>query len=691
VTTNYLLKDLNLILKSHLPDPVERRTLIRNLASQFKEKSYIKISLSENSHLILTKDERKLKNLRRYNDSPLPLLSNVEGFSNSIGAWNEELTAFGLHSRYKLNETPNMNSIGSKIYIAYTNNLNSKGNQYLRRQYKRLKTYRHYSQIDQYWNLAWTLMRKSFSFRLACLNSWSPTWYKEYSSSDLKTIFSQLVSILNLDSTQTIIRNVWIESPKNKWRQLGIPPKGWRLFFHMLNMFLSYIYEPQLPSSQYEGFIYNRGCTSWWKHLFSEGYLDKYSSLVEVDLSSGFPNLSLHTLREALSSDKLLPEYMINLLLTYLKSPLQESTWFPHIESYIENLYNKTWRTGHRSVHMGLGISPILFVISLHYLLQKEKIHNADLTTRWYADDGSFFFNIRGLWSLIRSKGKNSWWIVQELLKGHNLILSLLNDLPSFRKGGIKLCPKKSKLVRICNIWKTSFVCLGLRLYTNLNLYQQLTYLFLGRLVPLELMGYTRGKSPNPITGKPGTIGSRKRLNIWDSSHERELNLHSLITQYNSYFDFLLSYLYNPITRSQEHRSHPPKPKSVLWTLNRNFKRKAPTNLKKILNPYNTGSKLNEILLHLNVSSALPESWHLITPNWERELSFSWKLKPLQFDRIRNPLESSTSRIDDLFLKYSEIPKEYSQNPKHYEEYLRIQSTPPTPRKPKLRPKIIIH
>jgi hypothetical protein len=188
-------------------------------------------------------------------------------------------------------------------------------------------------------------------------------------TSDLHTLFKGLNKIINLLSLQTSIKNIWIESPKDKWRQLGRPPHSWRLYFHTLNQFLSYIYEPHLPSSVYDGFIFNRGCKSWWKDLLWNNYLSKYSNIIEIDFSSGFSNLGLYTLKKALTSDNLLPSNLINLILTHLKSPLVESQFFPTFETYVENLKNIPWRKGNRSVHMGIGISPILFVITVNWVL----------------------------------------------------------------------------------------------------------------------------------------------------------------------------------------------------------------------------------------------------------------------------------------------------------------------------------
>jgi len=82
---NNLIKDLNALLKNEIPQKEERLLLIEKLVSQFGRTSSLKYQINEESYLILTKDERITKRLKRYPESPFPLLSTVELFSNSIG------------------------------------------------------------------------------------------------------------------------------------------------------------------------------------------------------------------------------------------------------------------------------------------------------------------------------------------------------------------------------------------------------------------------------------------------------------------------------------------------------------------------------------------------------------------------------------------------------------------------------
>jgi len=603
--------------------------------------------------------------LRKYPQSPFPLLTNLERFSNTVGGWNTELQEFGIQSRLKEGDEhllpghePN---VGIMVHLAYYGTLSSSGNRYLRHQYSRLESYRLAGRITSYWDLSWTLMRESWLFRTASLCSWKRRWYKELLPRELRSIWKGLNKILNLETLETTISNVWIESPRNKWRQLGIPPKCWRLYFHMLNMFVSYIFEPKLNYLEYDGFIYNRGCKSWWENLLWGDYLQRFNNLVEVDISSGFPNLTRESVQSALQQSGLIPQTIINLILTHLNSPLKESVWFPNVESLIENTMNKHWRISNRSVHMGIGISPILFVITLAWTLTESKIKNPNLVYKFYADDGSFHFNLKGLWTLMRTHDKDIFWALGELLSGENLLVSILNDLPLFQYAGIKFCRKKSSLVKLCGIWIKPFISLGLKLSTPWTMLWQLILHLQDESdqIKLELSGWTRGRGANPISGKPGTEPSRIPLSFWNKTRTKELNLELLILNYRNYFGMILSRLYGPSTTSKP-QSPPLKTKplkgSLLGQLLSVPRHKRVVDLK--LDLFNSGSKITEQFLQMNMNKTISLEWKVYDGNLPRKLWVPWNTHKLDWSTINklDPLKQKEVSSDlNYFRKYSEL------------------------------------
>jgi hypothetical protein len=101
-----LLHNIDRILASYILDKEERLQFIKNIIAQFKTRESLKIPLENGSYLLMSKTSRTLKNLRRFPNSPFPLLSNLESFSNTIGSINEELLSYGLQTRERLEDHP---------------------------------------------------------------------------------------------------------------------------------------------------------------------------------------------------------------------------------------------------------------------------------------------------------------------------------------------------------------------------------------------------------------------------------------------------------------------------------------------------------------------------------------------------------------------------------------------------------
>ena len=648
------------MLASYFVEEEARMLFITKLLARFERQVSLEINLTPCLKLILSRDSRDKNKHKRYYDSPFPFLVNMDCYSNTIGEYNSELLSFGLQTREKLDDHSNNSSlVGSHVQLILIENLCGKGNTYLRKQYKRLRHYRE-TDLPSYWNLSWTLMCKSWSFKLASLYSWKSNWYKTLTPYTIKKLFRTLNRLLSLSEQQTVIRNVWIESPKGKWRQLGVPSKGWRYYLHMLNMFISYVYEPDLPKEHYDGFIFNRGTKSWWEHLLWSDLLTRYPHLLELDISSGFPNIQLSIVRKALLNDSKIPESLVNLLLTYLKSPLQESKIFPTFETYVENTYNQPWRKSDRSLHMGLGLSPILFVITLNWVLNQIKLKSPNLTYKFYADDGTILMNWKGLFELIQLT-PNFFF---SLLKLENPFLLSLNELPLLKESGIQFCKKKSQFVRINWIWLKPFRSLGLELSTPFTKLEQIMRRLLQQPISEDLSANTRGRGANPITRRASSPGSRKVLKLRNLLNDQILNLSTLKKDYKPYFGLLQAFLYSPFWGKTSMRSTPlGYSQSLLGILKQRLKQKKNRKLELKLNLYNSCSKLTELLLELNTSSYPPPiEWKILYPNI-RTLKFPWKkdFPNVLAMEIANPIKVSESNLntknfkETYFRKFSEL------------------------------------
>lgn len=124
--------------------------MIKELVTQFELEGSLRYPLDSQTSLIILKDERRLNNLKRYEASPYPLVSNVEYFSNSVGGWNEELLSYGIKTRSKPHDLDQPSDLGSRIHLVKLDTINSRGNRYLKRQYRRLEYYRSHNLNNEY-------------------------------------------------------------------------------------------------------------------------------------------------------------------------------------------------------------------------------------------------------------------------------------------------------------------------------------------------------------------------------------------------------------------------------------------------------------------------------------------------------------------------------------------------------------
>jgi len=324
---------------------------------------------------------------------------------------------------------------------------------------------------------------------------------------------------------------------------------------------------------------------------------------------------------------------------------------------------------------MGLGISPMLFVITMKWALKRIPLLNLSghLSYKWYADDGSFYFNLGWLWTFYKTSGYGITQIIKQIMQGVNPILHYLNNLPELKETGLKFCLKKSSLVRISGIWLKNYKSLGLSLYTNESYLIQLVKQILKLPSIMELKGSTRGRGANPITKRKGTEPSHRKLNYGRSDSQSRLNLSRLLESYRPYFGLLMSRLYSNPSLSAGPKTFQYKNNSLLGQIN-------PKKVNKILNPedrldlYNSSSKLNQLLmnllhqesnLYLKGNSKLKSKLKEII--WINDYSDILKVE------VTNVLKTKQTQKLNHFTKYSELiipPEELKQLELEYKKTL---------------------
>jgi hypothetical protein len=149
VTNTKLLHQLDLLLRPSFPSSLDRKEIKDLLIKKLDRAPQVKYTLPTNEILILSKDIRSIQKVRKYSNSPFPLLSNIEYFSNSIGGWNTELKKYGIKARHKSGD--NSESLpGIRIHLLKYDTLTSKGNKYLRRRYRTLEKSKHKKDYKTY-------------------------------------------------------------------------------------------------------------------------------------------------------------------------------------------------------------------------------------------------------------------------------------------------------------------------------------------------------------------------------------------------------------------------------------------------------------------------------------------------------------------------------------------------------------
>jgi hypothetical protein len=378
--------------------------------------------------------------------------------------------------------------------------LSKKGNLYLSKSYRYLAKQLESGNYLRYITHVFFLLQNSLSFKIAHYSSWNKRWYKESkgSANMVKVIKWTSLFIKNwrwfLTRKHQRLTNFWVESPKGKWRQLCIPTVEMRYLSHILNKILQHILRKQLPAKSFHGFIYDRGCLSSWRSLIVDK-LWEYDNIYQIDVSSGFPNLNLLTVKESLEYLKL-PENFVTLILEILILPQKAGKKYPTETAKWEGENNDLWRQGPRNVPMGLGISPIIYTWVTYYLINhKLKLING---IKWinYADDLNLFFS-KSFYYMVNRLSTEKYMTLSEMQTN---FLSQLNNIPELIFAGLQFDVAKNRKVKENGKWFTDIKLLGLRLDENLNLY-----------------GCTRGRgeSPKRQSTEASNVLLKRRLNLF--------------------------------------------------------------------------------------------------------------------------------------------------------------------------------
>ena len=112
-----------------------------------------------------------------------------------------------------------------------------------------------------------------------------------------------------------------------------------RLYTHILNNGLVFLLRKETVDGNH-GFINSRGCNSAWKEILDNNLLSS-ETIIQLDVSSGFPNLHKGYVEQALLSSGKLPVSLINHIMTLLTLPVEKGEC-PTLEAQEEQNNNQS-------------------------------------------------------------------------------------------------------------------------------------------------------------------------------------------------------------------------------------------------------------------------------------------------------------------------------------------------------------
>jgi len=236
-------------------------------------------------------------------------IPNIRDISINLGVYNKILKLVGMDVRE-----------GTTLQFEKLNP--DRMNRFMTYQLWKLSGYREKSP-KKYFKLAFSLMRRSVSFRVSAINHVFFNWYKIYPLWWILRVNRRANKIMASGDTLLDFSRVYIPKPgSDKYRPLGVPEPEWRLVLHMANNFMHWYFRDFVLASQH-GFIPGRGSLTAWKEMIKEGLLEK-PFIYECDLKQFFPSVNLDVLNNVLLRQKVptwVVEWMDNINSNFPKLP----------------------------------------------------------------------------------------------------------------------------------------------------------------------------------------------------------------------------------------------------------------------------------------------------------------------------------------------------------------------------------
>jgi hypothetical protein len=372
---------------------------------------------------------------------------------------------------------------------------------------------------DDYWhNFESTLKTRPYLW-ISSLNNWQKDYI--YESKFTTLTIPKFVKDLLTNRTHSPLQNVWVESPKGKWRMLSVPNYRTRWICRLWNEALSnYVYRK--IHKNFHGFIHNRGVLSWWTMFLKGRFFSKYEYIYEFDMASFFPNVNRAEALNALKYYGVPDKYTIHLI-NLVSGECKTSKEFPNEESFYEETLNREWAKGDRNLPMGNALCPLISSLVLYKHFTELGFNvDEDMIVTGYADDNSI---------MLTSEGYKKFQIKLGLKPNVKIEEYMIRDYLNNDYKGIFIEPAKSGWVKYNNQWLKSYKNLGM-------LYQPFSEINGQRNIGHEIYAQTRGTKHGP---------SNMKFELVNNKTNKYLNLKELLNDkvlFNKYFGLIQSRLF---------------------------------------------------------------------------------------------------------------------------------------------------
>lgn len=185
-------------------------------------------------------------------------------------------------------------------------------NNYLNRQFDRLRQYAKAGEFEKFDYLARKLLQKSMVYRIYALNHVFPIWHR-CSVTKVMNWMKEVEKLASTESNDFVYKRVWIDKKEgDAARPLGVPTPAHRIYGHMMTRIMeAYLCGTDQYTNNQHGGTPGRGTMTYIREL-AKKFL-KHKRIYEFDLKGYFDHLSHKSITDLFLS-KVILHYLSGVL-----------------------------------------------------------------------------------------------------------------------------------------------------------------------------------------------------------------------------------------------------------------------------------------------------------------------------------------------------------------------------------------